>query len=116
MDSDNKEAYFEDLFTDISSILEDLCESGFHTVHDSTLQELKEKGETAARCGMHYLSKLLLALQEELSQSRHRISGDKNAGSSPAKYYAELIESVELGKEKIAYDKGKNYYFNEKEA
>ncbi len=110
MYSENKEVYFEELFADISSVLEDLCQSGFHTVHDSTLEELREKGETAARCGMQYLSGLLLALQGELFQNRHKISRDKNTDSICAEYYTELVESIELGREKTAYDKGKNYY------
>lgn len=67
-----KEDYFESLFMDISSVLEDLGQSGFHTVHDSTLRELKEKGEMASQYGMKHLSGLLLSLQEELSGNRHR--------------------------------------------
>ena len=114
MYSDNRETYFEELFMDISSVLEDLCQSGFHTVHDSTLQELNEKGKTAAQCGMRHLSGLLLTFAEELSKGRHNISKDNNADALFAKYYAELIESIELGREKIAYDKGKNYYINTK--
>ena len=113
MYSENKEDYFEEFFSDISLVLEDLCQSGFYTVHDSTLQELKEKGEFAAQCGMRHLSMLLLALQKELSQSRHKIS-DKKADHLSAKYYAELIRYIDLGKEKTAYDKGKNYYLNDK--
>ena len=58
MHSKKKEDHFEDFFSDISSTLEDLCQSGFHTVHDSTLQELKERGETAAEYGMQHLSNL----------------------------------------------------------
>lgn len=104
------EDYFEELLANIDSALEDLCQSGFHTVHDSTLQELKELGETAIQCGMQYLSELLLALQEELSLRRHRISDTLKTDSSCAKYYTELIEYIDLGKEKIAWDKGRNYY------
>ena len=110
MYSKKKEDYFEEFFSDIHSILEDLCQSGFHTVHDSTLQELKEKGKTAAGYGMQHLSGLLLALQEELSKCRHRISNDKNADALLAEYYTELITYVELGREKTAYDRGRNYY------
>ncbi len=107
-----KEDYFEEFFSDISSILEDLCQSGFHTVHDSTLQELKEKGETAAEYGMQHLSRLLLSLQEELSGNRHRVSTDKNKDSICAKYYTELVAYMELGREKTAYDRGRDYYLN----
>ncbi len=107
-----KEDYFEELFTEIGSLLEDLGQSGFHTVHDSTLQELKEKGETAAWCGMRHLSGLLLALQEELSRNRHEI---RTTDSLSAKYYTELIRYIDLGREKAAYDKGKNYYLNSSE-
>lgn len=135
--SQKKEDFFEDFLMDISSVLEDLCESGFRTVHDSTLQELKEKGETAANYGMQYLSELLLSLQEELSASRHKfyhsdsdaLSYENKSASAnsqdaflykenlfarPAKYYAELINYIELGREKTAYDKGKAYYLSDK--
>ena len=121
MYSKNREDCFEEFFTDIASLLEDLGQSGFHTVHDSTLQELKEKGEAAAQCGMQHLSDLLLSLQKELSQSRHRIRhlNPENQNISPdqdgpdaltAKYYTELIRYIDLGREKTAYDRGKNYY------
>lgn len=114
-----KEDYFEEFFTDTASLLEDLGQSGFHTVHDSTLQELKKKGETAAQCGMLHLSDLLLSLHKELSQNRHKIRCSNPENSSPdqdgadalaAKYYTELIKYIDLGREKTAYDKGKNYY------
>lgn len=104
-----KEDWFEDFFADVGSILEDLGQSGFHTVHDSTLQELKEKGDTALQFGMEHLSELLLTLEAELSHSRHSFS----AAASPAKYYAELIRYVDLGREKTAYDRAKNYYLGE---
>lgn len=118
----NKEDYFEQFFMDISSLLEDLGQSGFHTVHDSTLQELKEKGETAAQCGMRYFSELLLSLQKELSLNRHKIhtastgvqtaSAEESTDSRCAKYYTELIRSIKLGREKTAYDRGQNYYLD----
>lgn len=104
-----KEDWFEDFFADVSSVLEDLGQSGFRTVHDSTLQELREKGDTALQFGMGHLSELLLALQAELSRSRHSFS----ANASSAKYYAELIRYLDLGREKTAYDRGKNYYLGE---
>lgn len=113
MYSQNREDYFEEFFTEISSILEDICQSGFHTVHDSTLQELEEKADTAAQCGMKHLSELLDGLREELFSNRHRISAAKSADSLSAKYYTKLVEYTKLGMEKTAYDRGKNYYINE---
>lgn len=112
MNQKEKKDYFEEFFTDISSVLEDLCQSGFHTVHDSTLQELKEKGDAAIQCGMPYLSELLHNLHRELSENRHRTSYNKNANTLSAEYYAELVEYMELGMKKTAYDRGKNYYLD----
>lgn len=108
----NREDYFEEFFTEIDSILEDLCQSGFHTVHDSTLQELEEKADTAAQCGMKHLSELLGGLRKELFNNRHRISAAKSADSLSSKYFTKLIEYTKLGMEKTAYDRGKNYYIN----
>lgn len=110
-----KEDYFEEFLTNVSSVLEDLCQSGSHTVHDSTLQELKELGKNAAQCGMQHLSELLLALQEELSLRRHKISDTSKTDSSCAKYYTELMEYIDFGKEKTAWDKGRDYYCGKKE-
>lgn len=145
-----KEDYFESFFTDIASLLEDLGQSGFQTVHDSTLRELKEKGEMASQYGMKHLSELLLSLQEELSGNRHRFlpsdsfpdsshgidgktvskDGDhipadgeyshstgsqtnllgENSYSRCTKFYTELIRYIDIGREKTAYDRGRNYY------
>lgn len=101
-----KEDYFEDFFGDVTCILEDLGQSGFRTVHDSTLRELQERGDMAAQLGMEHLSALLLSLREELHKSRHQFSSD----AVPAKYYAKLLSYVALGREKTAYDRGKKYY------
>lgn len=145
-----KEDYFESFFTDIASLLEDLGQSGFHTVHDTTLRELKEKGEMASQYGMKHLSELLLSLQEELSGNRHRFlppdsfpdsshgmdaqttskdgehtppdgeyfhgtdTQTKSCGESTdsrcTKFYTELIRYIDIGREKTAYDRGRNYY------
>lgn len=86
-----KEDYFESFFTDISSVLEDLGQSGFHTVHDSTLRELKEKGEMASQYGMKHLSELLLSLQEELSGNRHRFRSSDNSMVSSHDINAQTI-------------------------
>ena len=104
-----KEDYFENFFADIASVLEDLGQSGFRTVHDSTLQQLKDNGDTALQLGMGHLSELLLALQAELTGNRHNFSTNHLC----AEYYARLIRYIDLGKEKTAYDKGKNYYLGE---
>lgn len=71
--------FFEDFIADTASLTEDICQSGFDTVHDQALHELKKKGEMAGWYGMAYLSELLLLLYEELSMRRHRFSGDKTA-------------------------------------
>lgn len=63
-------------FTDrITGVLADLFQSGFMTVHDSTLGELEAAVSRAEQYGMETLSTMLAELGSELKQQRHQVHG-----------------------------------------
>lgn len=63
-------------FTDrITGVLADLFQSGFLTVHDSTLKELDAAASRAEQYGMETLSAMLAELLAELKQQRHQVHG-----------------------------------------
>ncbi len=102
----------EDILDEIIKLLEDLYQSGFDTVHDSTLKDLEKTGELTEQYGMQYLSGLLGGLADEISAGRHRTeemrATDKKA--LVAELYTRLNEYLYLGRQKAVYDRGKHYY------
>ena len=59
----------------ITGVLADLFQSGFLTVHDSTLEELDAAVSRAEQYGMEALSAMLAELSAELKQQRHQVHG-----------------------------------------
>lgn len=107
---DSKEEALEALLGRISQIMEDLYQSGFDTVHDSTLEELKKTGELAGQYGMQYLAELMGELSAGISMRRHQMKGQEDG---MAGVYIRMNEYLYLCKEKIAYDRGREYYCQE---
>jgi len=108
---DSKEEAVEALLERISQILEDLYQSGFDTVHDSTLEELKKTEELVRQYGMVYLAELLGELFQGLSMRRHQI---KIQEGGIAGIYTQINEYLYLCEEKVVYDRGWEYYCTEK--
>lgn len=107
--NEEKEKALETLLQDAADLLEELYQSGFHTVHDSTLQALDETEKLAGQYGMEYLSDKIKNLEKALSMRRHQL----NANAMPdnlAEIYAGLIEYLYLCRTKITLDIGRNYY------
>lgn len=94
----------------ILKLLEDLYQSGFNTVHDSTLEELKKSAELTGQYGMEYLSGLLGQITEELSARRHQTDERRQSMASAAELYTSLNEYLCLSRQKAAYDRGLDYY------
>lgn len=97
----------EDLAGETGSLLEDLYQSGFDTVHDSTLKDIRKNAELTGQYGMQYLSELLAGMAEEIEISRHRME------KQPARLtelYVNVSEYLYLARQKAAYDRGKSYY------
>lgn len=97
----------EDLTAEAASLMEDLYQSGFDTVHDSTLKDIRKAAELTSQYGMAYLSELLSAMAEEISLSRHRM---ERKTASMAGLYTNVSEYLYLCRQKTAYDRGESYY------
>ena len=102
-------------------MLEELYQSGFNTVHDSTLQEMEKAGKLAGQCGMEYLEGKMKALADGLSMRRHQLRAMPDGLSMRrhqlrampdklAETYAELIEYLYLCRTKITLDMGRKFY------
>ncbi len=100
----------EDLTEEVLSLMEELCQSGFGAVHDSTLEGIRQAGELTAQYGMRYLSELLTALGEKIETNRHLM---KREAAPMAELYAEIEEYLYLCRQKNAYNRGENAYLNQ---
>lgn len=107
MISESKEEVLETLLEDVGNLLEELCQSGFDTVHDSTMESLRDMTGLTGQYGMAYLSDMLGKLTEGLALRRHQMGrGDDGL----AGIYAKLNEYLYLCREKTACDRGSCYY------
>lgn len=97
----------EDITGEVLSLAEDLYQSGFDTVHDSTWNDIRKAAELTEQYGMKYLSELLSGLSEEIAAARHRM--ERNAAPM-AELFTRLNEYLYICRQKTAYDRGANYY------
>lgn len=59
----SREEAIQQLLYDVESLIEDLYQSGFDTVHDSTLKALQNMQKQTVAYGMQLLSDMLYSLQ-----------------------------------------------------
>lgn len=97
----------EELADGVLGLMEELYQSGFGTVHDSTLRDLQKAAERTENFGMLYLSRLLSELQGEISAMRHRMETDTGRMTE---VYADICEYLYICRQKAAYDRGLDYY------
>ena len=103
----SKYAAMETVAEDVFRLMEDLYQSGFDTVHDSTLQGMERLTKQTGQYGMQYLSGLLERLFGEMSKGRHQM---KKQTAQMAELYTEINEYLYFCRQKIAYDRGMEYY------
>ncbi len=103
----SKYEVMEELAEEAGSLLEDLYQSGFDTVHDSTLKDMQRNAELTEQYGMRYLSQLLADMAEEIEKSRHRM---EKQPARLAELYVRVSEYLYLARQKTAYDRGQSYY------
>ncbi len=111
--NESKYEAIEGILDEVLKLMEDLYQSGFDTVHDSTLRDLEKVMELAGQYGMMYLSELLRRMTEELSAGRHQTQELHNMAEKKglvAKLYTDLNEYLYLSRQKVVYDLGKHYY------
>ncbi len=99
----------EEISEEVKSLMEDLYQSGFYTVHDSTLKDIGKAAELTESYGMKYLSEQLSELSQEITAGRHRM---KRQNGRMAELYTGINEYVYLCRQKTAYDRGWDYYKN----
>lgn len=105
--SKSKFAAVGEIAEDVLDLMEELYQSGFDTVHDSTLQRLEKFAKQTGQYGMKYLSELLDQLAGEISAGRHQME------RRPAKMmelFVEINEYLYLCEQKVTYDQGREQY------
>lgn len=107
MEMSDKEEALERLLSDVENLLEDLYQSGFDTVHDSTLKALNDMARHTAAYGMELLSELLFQLTDGLTMRRHQMEKKEDL---LAHVYAQLYWYISICRDKIECDKGVCYY------
>ncbi len=75
----SKEDAVQQLLHDVENLMEDLYQSGFDTVHDSTLEAIKNMQKQTAAYGMQLLSDMLLQLADGLTRRRHQIKKEEDS-------------------------------------
>lgn len=107
MGMSDKEEALEQLMSDVENLLEDLYQSGFDTVHDSTLEALNNMTGRTAAYGMELLSKLLTQLAGGLTMRRQQLKKQEDCLLG---VYAQIAWYVGVCRERIARDRGRCYY------
>lgn len=106
-DSRSKYAAVGDVAEEVLELMTELYQSGFDTVHDSTIQGLEQAVIKTQRYGMKYLSERLEELTGEISASRHQM---ERKTAQMAELYAKINEYLFLCRQKAAYDRGMEKY------
>ena len=97
----------EEIFDEVGRLIEDICQSGFDTVHKDTLRRLEEAAELTQQYGMEYLSQLTTQLHEKLAMRRHQMKNDEDGA---ALLFAAINEYLYICRQKAAYDRAAKYY------
>jgi len=105
----SREDALQRLLSDIKNLMEDLYQSGFDTVHDSTLKSFDAMAKQTAAYGMELLSALLTQLADGLKMRRHQILA-QGTQDGLAGVYTKMSLYIDLCEEKIELDKGIAYY------
>lgn len=92
--------------------MEDLCQSGLDTVHDSTLEAMERLRESSGKLGLAGLSRRLATLGEGIGRRRHQVS---RAADGMSQVYADSNRYLMLGRERILWDEANEYYRGGKE-
>lgn len=103
----SKYEVMDQMTEELLGLMEDLCQSGFDTVHDTTLKDIRQAAERTGQYGMTYLSELLSRLYAEISAGRHRMEKDV---AGMAEIYTSINEYLYICRQKTAYDRGLDYY------
>lgn len=107
MEHKSKYEVVDELAEEVLGLMEDLYQSGFDTVHDTTLRDMEKAAQLAGQYGCASLARLLSGLYEGISAGRHQM--EKQTGPV-AELYVRINEYLYLCRQKTAYDRGLEYY------
>ena len=106
-ESRSKFAAIGEIADEVLGLMEELYQSGFDTVHDSTLQRLEKFAKQTGQYGMKYLSELLDQLAGEISAGRHQM---ERRTAKMMELFVEINEYLYLCEQKVTYDQGRAQY------
>lgn len=95
------------LLEEVSQQIEDLYQSGFDAVHDSTLGMLRQWAERAGESGLAFLGIQLGKLCREIEGCRHSLHPVHGA---ELEIYANIAEYLWLARRKTEFDLAEAYY------
>lgn len=107
MEHKSKYEVMEEMAAEIQGLMEELYQSGFDTVHDTTLKDMKKAAQLAGQYGCAGLAELLDSLSEGIAAGRHRM--ERQTGPL-AELYVRINEYLYHCRRKTAYDRGLEYY------
>lgn len=96
-----------DVADEVLELMEELYQSGFDTVHDSTIQGMEKAAIKTKQYGMKHLSELLDKLTSEISAGRHQM---ERKTAQMAELYTEINEYLYLCRQEVTYDQGREQY------
>ena len=95
------------LLEEVSQQIEDLYQSGFDAVHDSTLGMLRQWAERAGESGLAFLGIQLGKLCREIESCRHSLHPVHGA---ELEIYVNIAEYLWLARRKTEFDLAEAYY------
>ncbi len=95
------------LLEEVSQQIEDLYQSGFDAVHDSTLGMLRQWAERAGESGLAFLGIQLGKLCREIESCRHSLHPVHGA---ELEIYVNIAEYLWLARGKTEFDLAEAYY------
>lgn len=95
------------LLAEISQQVEDLYQSGFDTIHDSTLGMLRQWAERAGESGLTFLGAQLGKLCREIEVCRHSLHPVQGTELG---IYVKIVEYLWLARRKTEFDLAEAYY------
>jgi len=96
----------KDFLEIVEGLLAELFQSGFDTVHDSTLQQLDAAASRAEQYGMEKFRELLSGLFHALEEQRHRTGG---RDSGIFQWYGALSQYLYFSKKRLEIDEAASY-------
>lgn len=90
-----------DLISEVRQEMSDLFQSGFATVHDASIERIRNLSDVSERYGLHTLSQMLLPLAELIETRRHTTESDD---SKIMDVMCRICRYIEICERRIRYE------------